>query len=208
MSGKKEIKDMKRLLSEYIECLEKGQDRNDLLEALKQEKDISENYESIYKEATLAQFLYYNRLAEERLPVMRQRFQELRNQLAHSDDLDIWSYLESSMKQKGWDWRDVLNKIGADPRFASQIRNRKWNLQRIPPRDLAYISSWLKADPNQVLRLSYAHMKAEIASTDYDKAAHFRAAFDQKSKSPIQIQQQDPVLQYLKELELALNEVN
>jgi|GEM_PF-6283803 len=209
MSGKIEIKEMKNLLSEYIECLEKGQDRTELLEALKQKKDISEAFEAVYKDAELAQFFYYNRLAEDRLPIMRQRFQELRNKLAHSETLDIWSYLESTMEQKGWTWKDVLRKMGADPRFAGQIRNRKWSLQRISPRNLAHISYWLKADPNQVLRLSYANLKAETASSDYGKAAHFRAAFDQKDKSPDQRQeQQDSILQYLKELENALNEGN
>ncbi len=209
MSGKKEIKDMKNLLSEYIECLEKGQERTDLLEALKLEKDVSKAHENIYKDAALAQFFYYNRLAEERLPIMRQRFQELRNKLAHSENLDIWSYLESTMEQKGWTWKDVLSKIGANPRFVGQIKDRKWSLQRIPPHDLANISSWIEADPNQVLRLSYAILKAESASSGYEKAAHFRAAFDRKAESPDQKQeQQDSVLQYLKELENALNKAN
>lgn len=81
MAGKKKVKDMRRLLSEYIKCLDKGQDRNDLMVALKKEKDTSEDYEYIYKEAALAQFLYYSRIAKERLPVMRQRFRELRSQV-------------------------------------------------------------------------------------------------------------------------------
>lgn len=209
MSGRKEINEMKKWLTEYIENLEKGQDRTDLLEALKHEKDISEAYESLYKEAALAQFIYYSRLAEERLPIMRQRFQKLRNKLAHSDNLDIWSYLESTMEQKGWTWKEILSKMGANPRFAGQIKDRKWSLQRIPPHDLANISSWIEADPNQVLRLSYAVLKAESASSDYGKAVHFRAAFDQKAESPDQKQeQQDSVLQYLKELENELNKVN
>jgi transcriptional regulator with XRE-family HTH domain len=209
MSGKKEIKEMKNLLSEYIENLEKGQERTDLLEALKLEKDVSEAHENIYKDAALAQFLYYNRLAEECLPIMRLRFKELRNKLVHSETQDIWSYLELTMEQKGWTWKDVLGKMGADPRFAGQIRNRKWSLQRISPCDLAHISNWLEADPNQVLRLSYANLKAESAASDYGKAAHFRAAFDQKDEIPDHKQvQQDTVLQYLKELEKALNEGN
>lgn len=209
MSGKKDINEMKNILTEYIENLEKNQDRTDLMETLKQEKDISAVYENIYKDAALAQFFHYSRLAEERLPIMRQRFQELRNKLAHSENLDIWSYLESSMEKKGWTWKEILSKMGANPRFAGQIKDRKWSLQRIPPHDLANISSLIEADPNQVLRLSYAILKAESASSDYGKAAHFRAAFDQKAESPDQKQEQhDSVLQYLKEFENALNKGN
>lgn len=207
MSGKKEAKKMKEILSKYIQSLEEGQERTDLLKALKEEKDISEAGENAYEDAALAQFFFYNSLAEARLPYLQQRFQEMQNKLAHAEDMDIWSYLESSMEQKGWTWREVLNQMGANPKFAGQIKTRKWSLQRIAPRDLARISSWIEADPNKVLRLSYASMKAESLSADYGKAAHFRAGFDQKVESPDQTQeQQDSVLRYLKELEQALNE--
>lgn len=175
MNGQLNVSEAQEILSQYVDLLNEGEDKIELLDLLEEASYISQENKELFQKALLAQMVYYHQAFEEKAPQMLARFEENMKMLDDARRKEtLWEYLNRLLEQKGVTWKECLRDIGANVKFAYQLRQGKWNVMRFRPEDLAQIALLVDADPNEILKLSYQEIEGLKATPPHGDAAHFR----------------------------------